>query len=169
MNPFFLSVAAAAALAVSAGSAAAQYNTVTPAPAPAPVASAPVTSAPAQYAPAPYAAAPYGYAPGPMMGGYDGCAGGGCGHFGYVHGKLSGHGGSKFLGGGLGIFTNHGHLFGEDKGGAGAGIVAGMFSGLNGGGQIQPVDPRSGNAGQIVFPHHPFYRGPRDYFMLEDR
>jgi hypothetical protein len=69
-------------------------------------------------------------------------------------------------GGGYGLFTNHGHPFGEEKGG---GAFAGLFSGLNGGGQIQPVDPRSGNAGQLVFPQNPFVRGPRDYFMWDER
>ena len=166
MKALFLSAAAAAALAVSAGSAAAQYNTAYPTPAP----------APAPYNPAPSGG--YGYAPGPMMGGggCDTCEGG-YGHMGYLHGHMGGmvHGklsekvGGKFLGGGLGIFTNHGHPFGKDDG-AGLGLgVGGLFAGLNGGGQIQPVDPRSGNAGQLVFPQHPFVRGPRDYFMWDER
>jgi hypothetical protein len=161
MKNLFLSVAAAAALAVSAGSAAAQYNTAYPVP-----------------APTAYTPAPTGYAPGPMMGA-GGCDAGGCGfmhgHMGYmhghmggmVHGKLGGKlGGGKFLGGGLGIFTNHGHPFGKDDGGS---LFGGLFAGINGGGQIQPVDPRGGNAGQLVFPQNPFVRGPRDYFMWEDR
>ena len=95
----------------------------------------------------------------------DGCGQSGGGHF------LGGHSGSgwhpffsKMGGGGHGLFgyglfggkplfCNHGHLFG-DGGGAG---------------QIPVVDPRSGNAGQLVFPQNPFIRGPRDYFMMEDR
>ena len=70
--------------------------------------------------------------------------GGGHGLFGY------GLAGGKFGA----LFSNHGHPFGD-----------GGFSG----GQIPVVDPRSGNAGQLVFPQHPFVRGPRDYFMWEDR
>lgn len=31
------------------------------------------------------------------------------------------------------------------------------------------VDPRSGNAGQLAFPLNPFVRGPRDYFMWDER
>jgi len=149
MKTLFLSVAAAAALAVSAGSAAAQYNSAYPVPA--------------------YTPAPTAYAPGPVMGygGCDTCFGGHGfmhGHMGgMVHGKL---GGGKFLGGGLGIFTNHGHPFGKEDGGS---LFGGLFAGINGGGQIQPVDPRGGNAGQLVFPQNPFVRGPRDYFMWEDR
>lgn len=156
MKTLFLSVAAAAALAVSAGSAAAQY---------------PTSYNPPPYSPAPYSPAPYGgYGSGPVMpaGGCSTC-GDGCGfsHGGFVSGKFSGKlGGGKLFGGGFGLFTNHGHPFGEDKGG---GAFAGLFAGLNGGGQIQPVDPRSGNAGQLVFPQHPFYRGPRDYFMYDER
>ena len=30
-------------------------------------------------------------------------------------------------------------------------------------------DPRTGNAGQLAFPQHPFYRSPRDYFMWDER
>lgn len=62
---------------------------------------------------------------------------------------LFGHG----LFGGKPLFCNHGHLFGDG----------------GGPGQIPVVDPRSGNAGQLVFPQNPFIRGPRDYFMYEDR
>ena len=99
-----------------------------------------------------------------------GCAGG---HSLGLGGKLShSHGWhplfSKMGGGGHGLFgygltggkfgalfSNHGHMFGDGHGG---------------GGQELPVaDPRSGNAGQLVFPQNPFVRGPRDYFMYEDR
>jgi hypothetical protein len=31
------------------------------------------------------------------------------------------------------------------------------------------VDARSGNAGQLAFPQNPFVRGPRDYFMWDER
>jgi hypothetical protein len=31
------------------------------------------------------------------------------------------------------------------------------------------VDPRSGNAGQLAYPHNPFFRGPRDYFMWDEK
>jgi hypothetical protein len=88
------------------------------------------------------------------------------GHFGgHIGGhssgwKLSGLFGGKLFGG---IFCNHGSLFGKDSHGGGAGL-------FGGGPQIPVVDPRmGGNAGQLVFPQHPFVRGPRDYFMLEDR
>jgi hypothetical protein len=98
--------------------------------------------------------------------GLGGCGPGGCGHIlgGHDHGhgwhplfsKMGGGGHGLFgygLFGGKPLFCNHGHLFGN---GGGAG-------------QIPVVDPRSGNAGQLVFPQNPFIRGPRDYFMMEDR
>jgi hypothetical protein len=101
-----------------------------------------------------------------------GCPGGHCG------GHMGGHVTSKFggwFGGKLfsGIFCNHGSLFGKEDHGHGFGAFGGFGAGLFGGGGGQPipvVDPRmGGNAGQLVFPQHPFVRGPRDYFMLEDR
>ena len=93
-----------------------------------------------------------------------GCAGGLGGKFSHSHGwhplfsKLGGGGHGLFgyglTGGKFGaLFSNHGHMFGDGHGG-----------------QDLPVaDPRSGNAGQLVFPQNPFVRGPRDYFMYEDR
>ena len=80
------------------------------------------------------------------FGGY-GFGGHGLGGYGFgLKDKLSGHG---WLGGKLlGIFSNHG----------------------GGGPQTLPVvDPRSGNAGQLAFPQNPFIRGPRDYFMWDER
>ena len=80
-------------------------------------------------------------------GGY-GSGGWGLGGHGFgLKDKLSGHGwlGGKFLG----IFHNHG---------------------AGGGPRTLPVvDPRSGNAGQLAFPQNPFVRGPRDYFMWDER
>ena len=72
-----------------------------------------------------------------------------------------GHGlfGFGLAGGKFGaLFSNHGHLFGDGHGGFGGGAQ-----------ELPVVDPRGGNAGQLVFPQHPFVRGPRDYFMYEDR
>jgi hypothetical protein len=74
--------------------------------------------------------------------------------------KIGGGGHGMFccgMFGGKALFCNHGHLFGDGHGGA------------FGGGQINVVDPRSGNAGQLVFPQNPFVRGPRDYFMWDER
>jgi hypothetical protein len=79
--------------------------------------------------------------------GYGGHGFGG-GHVGALGGKLK----SGFFGFGLfsGIFTNHGGHGGSPR-------------------DIPVVDPRSGNAGQLVFPQNPFIRGPRDYFMWDER
>jgi opacity protein-like surface antigen len=89
------------------------------------------------------------YPAGPVMqaGGCTQCDGG-SGYGGHMGGKLKGGFGFGFL---SGIFTNHG--------------------GHGGGGprDIPVVDPRSGNAGQLVFPQNPFIRGPRDYFMWDER
>jgi hypothetical protein len=88
---------------------------------------------------------------------------GGHSHSGYgwhpLFSKMGGGGHGMFgygLFGGKPLFCNHGSLFGD-----------GGFGGSPG--QIPVVDPRSGNAGQLVFPQNPFIRGPRDYFMMEDR
>lgn len=55
----------------------------------------------------------------------------------------------------------------------GFGLLGGLFSNHGGGGggaRVLPaVDPRSGNAGQLAFPLNPFVRGPRDYFMWDER
>jgi|SoiMethySBSTD1v2_1073268.scaffolds.fasta_scaffold107570_3 hypothetical protein len=96
--------------------------------------------------------------------GHAGCISGLGGH-GHAYGwhpffsKIGGGGHGLFgygMFGGKSLFCNHGHLFGEG-------------GGAFGGGQIDVVDPRSGNAGQLVFPQNPFVRGPRDYFMWDER
>ena len=59
----------------------------------------------------------------------------------------------------------HGGLFGF-------GLLHGLFGNHGGGGGVRTlpvVDPRSGNAGQLAFPQNPFVRGPRDYFMWDER
>lgn len=106
-----------------------------------------------------YPAPGYGYAPpgyGPVMqAGCTQCGDGGYGYGGSIHSwgfglkdkLLSGHG---FFG----LFSN----FGGGGGGGGRNVT-----------DLPVVDPRSGNAGQLAFPHHPFYRGPRDYFMWDER
>lgn len=65
----------------------------------------------------------------------------------------------------------YGGFFGKGKSGWLSGKLHGLFSNHGGGGpQMLPaVDPRSGNAGQLVFPQNPFIRGPRDYFMFDER
>jgi hypothetical protein len=49
----------------------------------------------------------------------------------------------------------------------------GLFGNYGGGGRnvntLPAVDPRSGNAGQLAYPHNPFFRGPRDYFMWDEK
>ena len=74
--------------------------------------------------------------------------GGGYGYGGFLSSKKAG-----LFGGGMfsGLFTNHGSAFGKQKQ------------------QIPVVDPRGGNAGQLVFPQNPFIRSPRDFFMWEER
>jgi hypothetical protein len=79
-------------------------------------------------------------------------------------------GGSGYGGYGLGGFGLKDKLMG---GGWLSGKFLGIFHNHGGGGggprTLPVVDPRSGNAGQLAFPQNPFVRGPRDYFMLEDR
>jgi hypothetical protein len=79
-----------------------------------------------------------------------GQGGGGYGYGGFLSSKKAGF----FSGGGFfsGIFTNHGSMFG-----------GGQKQ------QIPVVDPRGGNAGQLVFPQNPFVRSPRDFFMWDER
>ena len=164
MKALFLAAAALAALTLSAGAARAQYP-------------------PPGYAPGGYPGDVYG-------GGYSG------GHMMSHGGHMIGHVGGGFkdkvsglFGGKLfsGIFCNHGSLFGKDDhghgfgaglGGFGAGglglggLGAGLFGGggQGGGTPIPVVDPRmGGNAGQLVFPQHPFWRSPRDYFMYYEQ
>jgi hypothetical protein len=90
----------------------------------------------------------------PAPGGQPGCAQcGDPGAGGYGYGGFMGKGksfGGGWIGGKLhGLFTNHGG---------------------GGGPQTLPVaDPRSGNGGQLVFPQNPFIRGPRDYFMWDEK
>ena len=81
-----------------------------------------------------------------------------------------GSGGYGFGGYGLGLGSK------LKSGLFGFGLFGGLFTNYGGGGggggagnNLPVVDPRSGNAGQLAYPHHPFYRSPRDYFMLEDR
>jgi hypothetical protein len=67
-------------------------------------------------------------------------------------------------------YGGHGWGFGlKDKF---LGHLHGLF-GNHGGGRsvtdLPVVDPRSGNAGQLAFPQNPFWRGPRDYFMWDER
>jgi len=140
MKALTLAIAAAAALAISAGSAAAQSPGC-------------ATCGDGHQC----LGCVQGLGHGHMLGGH------GHGHaYGWhpLFSKLGG-GGHGWFGygmiGGKSLFCNHGHLFGD--GGSGA----------FGGGQINVVDPRSGNAGQLVFPQNPFVRGPRDYFMWDER
>jgi hypothetical protein len=119
-----------------------------------------VTARPAaaQY-PAPGPVVPAGctqYDGGYGYGGYGGYVGGGHG-FG-LKDKLGGW----WIGGGLlGLFSNHG--------GGGGGWGGGWGGGRGNANTLPAVDPRSGNAGQLAFPQNPFVRGPRDYFMWDER
>lgn len=121
------------------------------------VAALAVTARPAaaQYpAPGPYGPGPV--VPATLSTGGGSCAGcdGGYGGYGGYGGHLHGVGG-KLKGG----------LFGF-------GLLGGLFSNHGGGGgprTLPAVDPRSGNAGQLAFPQNPFVRGPRDYFMWDER
>jgi len=78
---------------------------------------------------------------------------------------------------GYGGYATGGWGFGlKDKLGGGwlGGHLSGLFGNHGGGGgrnggTIPVVDPRSGNAGQLAFPQNPFWRGPRDYFMWDER
>jgi hypothetical protein len=165
MHKLLLSIVAVAAVSLSAGRAAAQY-------------------------PAPYPVQPAGFAQGgcaPSGCGNSGCAsvGSGClsglGHGGCLKGNCGdgkfgwhpvfqkwGIGGCASGGCSHGLFggTFHGGLLG--KGGGFFGIGGGFGGGIGGSGQPLPgVDPR--NAGQLVFPQNPFVRGPRDFFMYDER
>jgi hypothetical protein len=82
-------------------------------------------------------------------------------------------------GSGYGGYTSGGWGFGlKDKLGGGwiGGKLHGLFGSHGGGGgggrnvnTLPVVDARSGNAGQLAFPQNPFVRGPRDYFMWDER
>ena len=81
-------------------------------------------------------------------------------------------------GSGYGGYAMGGYGFGlKDKlhGGWLGGKLHGLFGSHGGGGggrnvnTLPVVDPRSGNAGQLAFPQNPFVRGPRDYFMWDER
>jgi hypothetical protein len=91
--------------------------------------------------------------PGPVtQAGCQQCEGGSGGYGGYGHGL------------GLKDKVFHGWWFGDK--------LHGLFGNHGGGGgprTLPVVDPRSGNAGQLAFPQNPFVRGPRDYFMWDER
>jgi hypothetical protein len=74
---------------------------------------------------------------------------GGSGYGGYSHGWGFGLKDKLFGGHLLGLFGNHG---------GGRSVT-----------DLPVVDPRTGNAGQLAYPHHLFYRSPRDYFMWDER
>jgi hypothetical protein len=102
--------------------------------------------------------------------GQGGCLKGGCLNGGCLKG---GCGDGRF--GWCPIFQKWG-VGGCASGGCSHGLFGGTFhggllgkgGGFGGSGQTLPgVDPR--NAGQLVFPQNPFTRGPRDYFMYDER
>ena len=77
-------------------------------------------------------------------------------------------GGSGYGGWGLGGFGLKEKVAGKLHGFS----LFGLFGNHGGGGgprTLPVVDPRSGNAGQLAFPQNPFVRGPRDYFMWDER